>query len=485
VFLGIDIGTGSAKVLLLSADGHTLAEAGGSYAVTSPRAGWHETDPAHWWRVVRDAIRSLPAELRSAVQGIGLSGQMHGVVLCDGKGITRNPAVLWLDQRATDILPAFPAGSAERNGNALAPGMAGPILAWFAQGMPDVLAAARWALQPKDWLRLKLTGEAAADPSDASGTLLADRNGQWDLALINRLGLPERLFAPLHGSAESAGELSSAMARELGLPVGIPVAIGAGDTPAAAFGSGLYDDGAAQLTTGSGAQLIVMRNAPAAYARNTNSYCAVQNDGLPGWYAMAAMLNGGVALEWARKQLGLSWDEVYQHAFAPQAAASQVVFLPYLAGERSPWMNPAAQAAWVGARANDDAGTLMRAALEGVACAIRAGLDALRNNGIAPTRLRLAGGGSVHPQWQRLLIDTLGLPMDAVACPNASARGAALLGGMAAGALHLADVRRLAPAITPLGEPQGSNDARYQRFLDLYRRLEGWFDGAAACASTS
>ncbi|KAF0813821.1 Xylulose kinase [Andreprevotia sp. IGB-42] len=480
MFLGIDIGTGSAKVLLLSADGQTVAEAGGSYAVATPRPGWHETDPAHWWRVVRDAIRSLPADARAAVRSIGLSGQMHGVVLCDGKGVARHPAVLWLDQRASDALRAYPPGSAQRCGNALSPGMAGPILAWFAHGMPDVLAGSRWALQPKDWLRLKLTGEAASEASDASATLLADRNGHWDLDLISRLGLPERLFAPQRGSAEAAGELTGSIARELGLPAGIPVATGAGDTPAAAFGAGLHVPGAAQLTTGSGAQLIVMQTKPPAYSSNTNGFCAVQANGLPGWYAMAAMQNAGVALEWARSMLGLSWEAAYTRAFAPGVSSGRVVFLPYLAGERTPWMNPAAQAGWIGARSGDDAGTLMRAALQGVAFAIRAGLEALHATGIQPARLRLAGGGSVHPAWQQLLIDTLGVPMDAVACPNASARGAALLGGMAAGDIGMGDLARFAPALTALGDPGSSNEQHYARFIDLYRRLDGWFETGPA-----
>jgi xylulokinase len=189
------------------------------------------------------------------------------------------------------------------------------------------------------------------------------------------------------------------------------------------------------------------------------------------------MLNGGAVLEWARTTLSLTWDEAFARAFADGAAASDVEFLPYLAGERSPWMDPHLRAGWMGVGAGDDAGALMRAALTGVAFGIRAGLDALRERGAAPERLRLAGGGTVHPGWRQLLADAIGLPLDAVSCTNAGARGAALLGGLAAGAIAPADLLALAPAVSPAAEPRDHEAlaARYARFLDLRARLADWF----------
>jgi xylulokinase len=195
---------------------------------------------------------------------------------------------------------------------------------------------------------------------------------------------------------------------------------------------------------------------------------------------MAAMLNGGLALEWARGVLGLSWEEAYARAFAPPAARSEAVFLPYLTGERTPWMDPYARGGWMGTGAADDAGSLMRAALTGVAFGVRAGLDALREHGAAPARLRLAGGGTVHPAFRQLLADVLEVPLDAVTCPNAAARGAALLGGLAAGAFAQGDLPSLAPAAVPAAEPRldAALAARYQRFRDLYARLTPWFRAA-------
>jgi xylulokinase len=355
--------------------------------------------------------------------------------------------------------------------------MTGPVLLWLERHEPAVLRIARWAMQPKDWLRLQLTGEVATDPSDASGTLLADRDGHWADQLISRLGIRRELLAPPVPSWRPAGGLSAQAAQTLGVPAGVPVAAGAGDTLAAALGSGLSRESAAQLAIGSSAQVVVLRDTWPGYSPRLNIYRSANPDGLPRWCLMAAMLNGGAALEWARAALNLTWDEAFARAFADGAADSDVEFLPYLAGERTPWMDPHLRAGWMGVAAGDDAGALMRAALTGVAFGIRAGLDALRDQGAAPRRLRLAGGGTVHPGWRQLLADAMGLPLDAVSCTNAAARGAALLGGLAAGAIAPADLPALSPATSPAAEPrdQEALAARYARFLDLRARLADWF----------
>jgi xylulokinase len=476
-FLGLDIGTGSAKAVLLNEAGVAIAEASAAYRPLSPKPGWSEIDAEAWWQAIIDCTRQLPAAARQAVGGIGFSGQMHGVVLCDADGYAVRPAILWLDGRATSALSRYPADSLSRVGNTLSPGMAGPLLVWLGENEADSLKSARWALQPKDWLRLRLTGVASAEPSDASGTLLARRDGDWDLELIDALGLPRTLFAPMIGSTDTAGRLTASAADALGLPSGIPVAAGGGDTPVAAIGSGLLSDGAAQLTTGSGAQIVVLQKDLPAPSPSLNCYRAVSPADLPRWYIMAAMQNAGVALEWARSTLALSWDEAYAKAFDATAAQDRdVFFLPHLSGERTPWMNTSLRGAWVGMNPASTPGQLMHAAFVGVAFSIRAGLDALRAHGIRVDSLRLAGGGSVHKAWQQLLMDVLQLPLDAVACPNASARGAAILGGFVAGHWSANDFHTLAPGIDRLGEPLSRGyETPYVRFLDLNERLTPWF----------
>jgi xylulokinase len=477
MLLGLDIGTSSAKALLLDERGAAVAEAGAGYRVERPRPGWAETHPERWWEAVVAAVRQLPAPARAAVRGVGVSGQMHGVVLADAAGAPVRPAILWTDGRSSGCLARYPAGADRTTGNAVTAGMTGPTLLWLAEHEPAALRAARWALLAKDWLRLRLTGEAATDPSDATGTSLADRDGAWAEALVAGLGLPAALLPPVREAAQTSGALLPAAADALGLPRGLPVATGAGDTLAAALGAGLQRVGDAQLAIGSSAQVIVPRSGWPGFSPRLNVYRSALPAGHPRWCQMAAMLNGGLALEWARGTLGLSWEEAYARAFTEEAARSGAIFLPYLTGERTPWMDPHLRGGWLGLGPADDAGSLMRAAMTGVAFGIRAGLDALRDRGAAPARLRLAGGGTVHPGWRQLLADALGLPLDAVACPNAAARGAALLGGLAAGTITPADLPALAPAVIPAAEPRdsGALDARYARFLDLRARLGGWF----------
>lgn len=473
--LGVDLGTSSVKAVLVDDRGQVVAAGSAPCQVDRPRPGWAEADPERWWAAAVTAVGQLPPAERAGVRAIGLSGHMHGAVLADARGAPVRPAILWLDARAGEVLSRWPEAAPRRSGNLATAGMTGPTLVWLAEREPAALRAARWVFLAKDWLRLRLTGEAATDPSDATGTVLADGDGTWDGALIDELGLPREPFPPVRPSAEAAGALRPAAAGELGLPAGVPVATGAGDTLAAALSTGLHRDRDAQLSIGSSAQVVVARADRPGFSPRLNVFRSASPAGLPGWCQMAAMLNGGLALEWARRALGLGWDEAMARAFDPEALRSEAVFLPYLTGERTPWMDPHVRGAWAGLGAGDGPGALMRAALLGVAFGIRAGLDALREAGAGIDRLRLAGGGTVHPAWRQLLADVLGAPLEAVSSPHASGRGAALLAGLAAGLLSPADLPALAPAVEQVVPPRGpSLDDRYARFRDLYARLAPW-----------
>jgi len=473
--LGLDLGTSSVKAVLIDEGGRPAGEAGAACAVDRPRVGWAEADPPRWWAAVVAAVSQLPAAARAEVRGVGLSGHMHGAVLADAHGVAVRPAILWLDTRSVETLARYPAEAARTTGNAPTAGMTGPTLRWLAEHEPASLRAARWVLLAKDWVRLRLTGEAATDPSDASGTVLSDRDGQWDEPLVAALGLSRELLPPVRPSGAVAGQLTARAAGELGLPAGVPVATGAGDTLAAALSTGLHAEGDAQLSIGSSAQVVVARGTWPGFSPHLNVYRSANPAGLPPWCQMAAMLNGGLAIDWARGVLGLSWDEAFARAFAPGAEQGEAVFLPYLTGERTPWMDPHVRGAWAGLGAGDGPGTLMRAALTGVAFGIRAGLDALRADGAPVERLRLAGGCTVHQGWRQLLADVLRVPLDAVTLPHASGRGAALLGGLAAGVFAPADLPGLAPALEPAAAPRGAPlDEPYARFRDLYARLAPW-----------
>ena len=409
---------------------------------------------------------------------IGLSGQMHGLVLASADGRALRPALLWADSRATGSLRAYRllgAGALARLANPLAPGMTGPLLMWVAENEPRTYAEARWALQPKDWIRARLTGEVHAEPSDASASLLYDVMGdRWDLEVVSALGLDASLLAPLLPSAGApAGHLTAEAGAELGLPAGLPVAAGAADTAAAALGSGI-GPGDIQLTVGTGAQVIRPLVAPVSRAdAGVNLYRSATPDG---WYQMGATVSAGLSLNWVREVMNATWAELYASADQP-GQAHDPIFVPHLSGERTPYSDPALRGSWTALSLADDRTSLLRGALEGTAFAIRDALDALLGEQ-RPPRLRLAGGGTLAAGWRQLLADVLGLPLYAVDVPAASGRGAALLGAHAAGLLSFDDITGpLAPPADLVAEPDPAMAAwhaeRHARFRCVVSALRG------------
>jgi len=471
--LGIDLGTSSVKAMLLDpTDGSVLAQADAAYPVDRPRLGWAETDPEQWWAAVRQTVATVTAAVPDRlVAGIGLSGQMHGVVLCGSDGIPTRAAVLWADARAEGELEAYralPEADLARLANPLSPGMAGPILAWLHRHEPAAVAAARYALQPKDWIRARLTGRFAAEPSDASGTLLYDVLTQdWSEAVVAALGIRRDLLPTILANPSTpAGTVTPEAAQQLGLPLGIPVAAGAGDTAAAMLGSGLVEPATTQLTIGTGVQMVTPVDRPtAALLRQVPSpvvhrYRSARDDG---WYAMAAGMTGGQTLDWVRGVLGADWDELYAAADR-RPESDDPVFLPHLVGERTPYLDTHMRGAWTGLSPRHDRTALLHAALEGVAFAVADGLDTLQRRGPAGRDLRLAGGGTTSPAWRRLLADVLGARLHAVEVPGASARGAALLGAQVAGLADDAHLARIITARTTLvAEPGPDAGARQER----------------------
>jgi xylulokinase len=471
--LGLDLGTSSAKAVVIDTEGSVLAQASASYAVTSAKAGYAESETGDWWAAVTACTREAVHTAGTRPAAIGLSGQMHGLVLASPDGAALRPALLWPDSRAAGTLRAYrllgPAALA-RLANPLAPGMAGPLLMWIAEHEPRGYAAARWALQPKDWLRARLTAEFHAEPSDASGTLLYDVPGdRWDLAAVSALGLDARLLAPLlRSSGAPAGLLTPGAGADLGLPAGIPVAAGAADTAAAVLGSGVAGSDDVQLTVGTGAQVIRPVGEPASRAdAGVNLYRSAAPDG---WYQMGATLSAGLSLNWVREVMNATWDELYASAGHP-GRADDPLFVPHLSGERTPYSDPALRGSWTALALADDRTSLLRSALEGTAFAIRDALDALLADE-RPAQLRLAGGGTLAAAWRQLLADVLGVPLYAVDVPAASGRGAALLGACAAGLLSFADIQGpLAPPARLVAEPDPVAAAFHAERHARFRRV--------------
>jgi xylulokinase len=480
--LGLDLGTSSAKAVVIDIEGQVLAQASAGYAVTSAMAGYAESEPAQWWSAVTACAREAVHAADAQPSAIGLSGQMHGLVMTSADGGALRPALLWADSRATGSLRAYRCLGAQalaRLANPLAPGMTGPMLVWIAENEPRIYQDARWALPPKDWIRARLTGEFHAEPSDASATLLYDLMGdRWDLDVVSALGLNAGLLAPLLPSAAApAGHLTARAGAELGLPAGIPVAAGAGDTAAAALGSGIAGDTDIQLTIGTGAQVIRPLAAPVSRAdAGINLYRSAAPDG---WYHMGATISAGLSLNWVREIMNASWEELYASVApstprSPQnqpGRAHDPIFVPHLSGERTPYSDPALRGSWTSLSLADDRTSLLRSALEGTAFAIRDALDALLGEHRPPC-LRLAGGGTLAAGWRQLLADVLGLPLYAVDVPAASGRGAALLGAVAAGLLSFDDIHgSLAPPAVLVAEPDLARAAFHAERHTRFRRV--------------
>lgn len=467
--LGIDLGTSSVKVMLLDTQGQVLSESKAGYAVLAPQAGWSESEPDAWWSATVTAVQAALARApQTRVTALGLSGQMHGLVLSDAQGHALRPALLWADTRAEEELEHYrrlPASLRASLANPLVPGMAGPMLCWLARHEQPVYQQARWAFQPKDWLRFQLTGVAATDHSDASGTLLYDLlAATWADDVVAALRIHRHLLAPLRPSGAIAGRLTRRAAEILGLPEDIPVATGAADTAAAALGTGLLTPGQTQLTLGTGAQLLKLCAKPDIdQTARTHLYRAA---GGTSWYAMAAVQNAGLAFDWVRRLLQADWSDLYASAASIPPGSEGLLFLPSLTRERPHYPVPASHGAFLGMRIDHQRAHLLHATLEGVAFGIRIAWEALPSHDQEST-LRLAGGGSEHPAWRQMLADILNQQLFAVDIQAASVRGAALLAGLAEGLWPDAQgTAVIAPRLSLIATPEPARVARYN---ELYR----------------
>lgn len=437
--LGIDLGTGSVKAAIVEEDGSIRRFASRSYAVNAPHPGWAETDPAAWLEGVESAAAEV-LEGQSDVNTVGFSGQMHGVVLTDDANLPLGPAILWADARATEqareLGNAFGSADLARLGSPAVPGFAATTLRWLGQHTPGELDQAAAALQPKDFLRVALGGDIATDPSDASGTLLYDVvDSCWSSqavawAQINPILLPE-----VRASHAPAGSVRIAD-REFACVVG------GADTACALAGLGL-GPGDGFVAVGTGSQTVSMMRAPAVDASlRTHTFAATGALG-EAWYRIGAVQNAGLSLDRALSMLAATADEATA-ALERGVRESDPLFVPYLAGERTPFMNPDLRGAWLGLSLATDREALLRSVLEGVAHAVAFGITAVEESGARlPDVIPLVGGGTHALAFRQLLADASGHSLAVAEAPNAAVVGA--------GYLAMGQVK--APEQAALGEP--------------------------------
>ncbi|KQS73339.1 FGGY family carbohydrate kinase [Modestobacter sp. Leaf380] len=444
VVLGVDLGTSGLKAVALGVDGAVLAQAERGYSSDAPRPGWAETDVAVWRGALDGALAELvPLLAGHAVRGLGLAGQMHGLVLVDDAGTALAPALLWPDQRAggqLDRWRALPADDRAALANPLVAGMTGPLLAWLVDHRPGLVARAAAAVLPKDALRATLVpGPVVTDRSDASATLLWDVPGDcWSAPAVAAAGVGLDLcprVSPAHevvGTAALPGALA-----------GVPVVVGGADTPLAWLATG---SATVQVNLGTGVQLLRPVSTPRPVA---DPVVHTYADAADGWYAMAALQNGGLAWDWVRGVLGMDWPELLATLDTSPPGAGGVAFAPWLTGERGGVAGPADRGAWTGLHPGTTRADLGRAALEGVAGAIAAAADLL-DPPADDTPVALTGGGARTPAVQQLVADALGRPVRHVGVRSSSATGAALLAARGVG-LDVVPRRSTGPVVDPRG----------------------------------
>ncbi|HEY2310453.1 MAG TPA: xylulokinase [Gaiellaceae bacterium] len=448
-FVGLDVGTSAVKSLAIDEEGRVLATASADYPLSRPQPDWAEQDPEDWWRAAEDVLAQLP-------EGpVGLSGQMHGLVVLDAERRVLRPAILWNDQRTAAECAEIEERVGfdrlvELTGNRALTGFTAPKLLWVRRHEPELYGRIRHVLLPKDYVRLRLTGELAIDVADASGTLLFDvRRRVWSEEVCAALEIPLEWLPPAHESTEIAG---------------------AGDQAAAALGVGISHPGPVSVVLGTSG--VVFAALP-SYAHDAkarlHTFCHAVPDT---WHAMGVMLSAAGSAAWLRGVLGAELADLDQEAERWPAGSEGLQFAPYLAGERTPHPDPHARGSFTGLSARHDRGALWRSMLEGVAYGLRDSLELLRELGANPESGRVSGGGARSRLWLRVLASVLGLPLETTESEEGSAFGAALLAGIRAGVFADAnDAVERCVRVRRRIEPEWDYDDGYRRFRRLYPTL--------------
>jgi xylulokinase len=466
--VGLDVGTTGVKALAISPDGEVVARAERAYPLSTPRPGWAEQDPELWWGASEAALAELGTD---DVAGIGLSGQMHGLVALDAQERVLRPAILWNDQRTgTECAEIEERVGLERlislTGNRALTGFTAPKLLWLRRHEPDVYDRIAHVLLPKDSVRLRLTGERAIDVADASGTLLFDvARRRWSEDVLDALEFPAGWLPTALESPEVSGRTGD----------GVPVAAGAGDQAAAALGVGVDRPGRVSVVLGtSGVVFAALPAFAADREARVHAFCHA----VPGtWEAMGVMLSAAGSLQWLADALAIEPGTLAAEAERWEPGAEGLLFAPYLQGERTPHADPDVRGAFLGLSLRHDRGSLARAVLEGVAYGLRDSLELLRELGVEPVAGRVSGGGARSRLWLEIVASVLGLPLELTAVEEGSAYGAALLGGVAGGVFASAEEAvaacvRVRETVEPRDDWIAAYEEGYARYGMLYPSLK-------------
>jgi xylulokinase len=481
-FLGIDTSTTSSKALLIDENGEVIAVASSSHTLQTPKPLWSEQNPEEWWMAVSTSIKAVLQKAGvggSEVAALGLTGQMHGLVLLDETGNVLRPAILWNDQRTQSQCDEIHSRIGKQHfievsGNVALTGFTAPKILWVKENEPEVYKKARHVLLPKDYIRYRLTGEYAMDKADGAGTVLFDlKSRNWSPEILSALGIDPAWMPPTYEGPEFTGKISPEAAELTGLKAGTPVAAGGGDQAAQAVGVGSVEPGVVALTVGTSG--VVFATTPSALIEpegRLHAFCHA----VPGmWHFMGVMLSAAGSLQWYRDTLApeMSFDALLKEAESIPAGSEGLQFLPYLSGERTPHPDPLARGAWVGLTIRHGRGHLTRAVLEGVSFGLKDSFTLIQNAGLgAITQVRASGGGTKGALWRQILASVLEAELVTVNTTEGAAYGAALLAGVGAGTWKdVPSACQAAVKITGSTRPDPAQVDAYRKAYPLYREL--------------
>jgi xylulokinase len=476
--VGLDVGTSGARAVAVDLRGHVVASASEAYPLSTPRPGWTEQDPEDWWAASLQVLGRVASDLKEPPLGLGLTGQMHGSVFLDEADRVIRPALLWSDQRTAQQCEAITEKVGgqrlvEITGNPAITGFQAPKILWLRDNEPAAYARVRHVLLPKDYVRLRLTGERATDVSDASGTLMLDLRGRrWSDEILEALEIPRAWLPDLHEGPDIAGTIRAASADATGLPAGLKVAAGGGDNAASAVGNGIVREGLVSSSIGtSGVVFAHSETARIDPLGRLHAFCHA----VPGRYhLMGVTLSAGGSLRWWRDVMGgaLDYDAMSDLAAGAPPGSEGLLFLPYLSGERTPHLDPRARGMFAGLTLRHTRAHLTRAVMEGVTYSLKDCLDVMAELGLPMTEIRATGGGARSLLWRRLQADVFGLPVHRAATEEGPAFGAALLAGVAAGVY--ADVFEACSVIKMRPEvdaPDPDRHRLYEQYHSAYTDL--------------
>lgn len=496
--LGIDLGTTGVKAALFAAsDGHVISWAFIDYPLSHPQPGWAEQDPEEWWQATITAIRSClaggvhhgvrPADIR----GVGLSGQMHGVVLLDGQDNVLRPCIIWADQRSdaqcrwmTEKVGA--SRLIEYVSNPALPGFSAPKALWVRDNEPSIFAQTRTIILPKDYIRFRLTGVLAMEISDAAGTCLLDvKHGRWSREVLDAIGFDASLLPPVVGADAVCGTITPEMEQLTGLPAGTPVAGGGADNACGATGNGVVRPGLALVSIGTSGVFLAYAATPQVDTSGPIPRVHTFNHAVPAaWYLMGVTQGAGLSLRWVRDNIGLpehalerwtgldAYELLTKEAEGIPPGSDGLLFLPYLQGERTPHLDAYARGGWIGLTASHDRRHLVRAVLEGVAFSLKDCFVIIRQQGLELEQVRATGGGAKSPVWRQIIADVLGVELVTTNAQEGPAFGAALLAGVASGVYT--SVQQACEATVRVVDhtaPRPELERVYARAYEKYRAL--------------